>query len=210
MRSVTWTPRCTYREKMTIRDALSITLKPMLIAVTAAVIIRVTCFQLFSIPSKSMAPTLLPGDQIVVTPYRLPFSHEPRRGDVVVFRHPADGRFLVKRIVGLPGDYVEISGTTVRVNGAPLEEPYAANMSDELLHGPEIVPADAYFVLGDNRSDSVDSRVWGAIAHESLVGRVRAILWSAGSPENTLLAEAESRSATRAETNAVRLFRPVH
>lgn len=177
---------------MTPSEVFRIALRPVVVAITAAVIIRASCFQLFSIPSSSMSPTLLPGDQIVVTPYRLPFNAEPERGDIVVFRHPADGRYLVKRIVAVPGDHIEIAGRQVKVNGRTVAEPYVGTHDEDVAIGPEILPGGAYYVLGDNRANSVDSRVWGSLARETIVGEVRGILWSVAETDQPI-ASAETR-----------------
>jgi signal peptidase I len=108
--------------------------------------------RIYAIPSASMAPTLLAGDRIVVTPYH----STPQRGDIVVFHAPASSdELMVKRIAGTPGDAVEAGAGLVVV-----------------------VPAGCYFVLGDNRQDSFDSRNWGVLPRERIVGRARMVLWS--------------------------------
>ena len=95
----------------------------------------------------------------------------PRRGDIVVFRFPGDtSRDFVKRVVGVPGDTVEIKSGEVFVNGAPLHEPYVINR-DRGNEGPVAVPEESYYVLGDNRRASQDSRDWGTVPAENIVGR---------------------------------------
>lgn len=155
-----------------------IILQPLFLGLLAAIIVRVTILQAYSIPSDSMRPTLERGDHILVTPAA--WGREIQRGDVVVFRNPGVGTgFFVKRVIALEGEHLEIRDGRVRIEGRVLEEPY-------LEDGPtaetlaEIVPAGHFFVLGDLRSDSIDSRVWGGLPQENVVGRARMIFWSAG------------------------------
>ena len=126
-------------------------LQPLGIALALAFAAR-AAVHIYAIPSASMAPTLQVGDHIVVTPYR----GAPARGDVIVFRAPQSGdELMVKRIAGTPGDAVDAgAGRTV------------------------IVPAGCVFVIGDNRQDSFDSRNWGPLPRDLIVGRARLVLWS--------------------------------
>ncbi len=132
-------------------------------------------FHLVRVEGVSMAPTLNGGDLALVTllDYRL---GEPRRGDVVECRFPGrDGAYL-KRLIGLPGDTVEIRGGRVHIDGAPLSEPYATGpMEDYRVE----LGADEYLVLGDNRPESYDSRAedMGPISREDFLGRARCALW---------------------------------
>ena len=97
--------------------------------------------------------------------------HPPRRGDVIVFRFPRDpSRDFVKRVIGLPGDVVEIRRGVVFVNGQPLDEPYITKRSIDSM-APVRVPPGGYFVLGDNRASSNDSRDWGILPAENIIGR---------------------------------------
>jgi len=138
--------------------------QPILMAFVMAIGVR-SAVRLYAIPSSSMAPTLNAGDHIVVTPYR---SAAPQRGDVIVFHSPLNSdELLVKRIAGVPGDLVQAR------------------------EGRLIVPSDCYFVLGDNRANSFDSRNWGVLARSLIVGRARLVLWSSGA------------------ARAARLFRPI-
>jgi signal peptidase I len=131
--------------------ALRLILTPLAIALALAFAAR-TAVRIYSIPSASMEPTLRAGDHIVVTPYH----SAPQRGDVIVFRAPASSdELMVKRIAGTPGDAVEAGAGRVVV-----------------------VPAGCYFVVGDNRRDSFDSRNWGVLPRELIVGRARLVLWS--------------------------------
>ncbi|MFA6957885.1 MAG: signal peptidase I [Thermoanaerobaculia bacterium] len=142
--------------------------------VSAAIAARLAVAEIYRVPSRSMEPSLAPGDQVVVT--RLHRSDEPRRGEVVVFEGD-DGRAWIKRVIGLPGDSVAIDGVRVIVNGTTLAEPYALG-DPAAAKSTHVVPAGHYFVLGDNRAHSDDSRSWGFVARESLRGRARVICWS--------------------------------
>jgi signal peptidase I len=167
------------------RFLIRIFLVPLALAVGIAILLRLTVFQVFSIPSASMAPTLIAGDQILVTPYRLPFASDPARGDVVVFRSANGEAFVVKRVIAMPGDHVEIRQSHVKLNGRTLAEPYARSQYAIGEFGPDIIPAGSVFVLGDNRADSIDSRAFGPVARETIVGKVRCVLWSSD-PERHL------------------------
>jgi signal peptidase I len=149
--------------------------EPLILAVVLAFAARASV-RLFSIPSESMIPGLQVGDRIVVTPYR--FS-EPSRGDVIVFQAPANANeLIVKRIVALPGDVIDTRAGSVRIGGHTLAEPYLARPASTGAIEAQIVPADSYFVMGDNRDRSYDSRHWGALPRGLVIGRARMILWS--------------------------------
>lgn len=141
------------------RSRLRTLLTRLLAFVVVLVVVRGTLFDVYRVPSGSMRPTLAEGDRIIVNHLayglRVPFAArplatwaEPERGDVVVFRSPADGRTFVKRVMGLPGDQIDVGGASVQV------------------------PAGHYFVLGDNRGASVDSRWFGCVDGRRIVGRV--------------------------------------
>ena len=103
--------------------------------------------------------------------------HEPRRGEVIVFRYPQDPtRDFVKRVIGLPGETVEIHRGTVKIDGVALEEPYLVERDLSSL-GPTLVPPESYFVIGDNRNGSSDSRHWGPVPLENIVGKVLVRYW---------------------------------
>lgn len=176
----------------------------MLAAVLVALFFRTWVVEAFNIPSGSMEPGLLPGDHIVVDKFRYGRSagpwgrllpgREPARGDVVVFRSPAEpARDLVKRFVGLPGELIEISGKHLLVDGAPLAERYAVHRDPDVLprsadvpkalatrdhFGPVRLGAGEYLALGDNRDDSQDSRVFGPVPRSHLKGRAVLVYWS--------------------------------
>lgn len=123
-------------------------------------------------PISRFIPFFDPGDD----PVRYLFRH-PRRGDVVVFRFPGNpDRTYIKRIIGEPGDTVEVKGGTVYIDGAPLDEPYIVTKAN-YTYGPEEVPAKHYFVLGDNRNNSRDSRSWGFLPEDNIIGQAWLSYW---------------------------------
>lgn len=125
--------------------------------------------QAFWIPSGSMIPTLMPGDRVLVAKFWYRFA-EPKRGQIVVFRYPLDPtRDFVKRLIALPGESVEIKNGIVYINGEVLEEPYVKNR-DFLSMEKTIVPREQYFMMGDNRPNSQDSRFWGFVPRNYLLG----------------------------------------
>ncbi len=155
--------------------------------VAVFLVIRPFLGEPFSIPSPSMHNTLLEGDRIIVTKlaYRM---GRPQRGDVVVFKSPPEAHSdevdFVKRLIGLPGDTINISGNKVWINGKPLNEPYVP----ELMRGPPYpdsnaptppykVPPGHYFMMGDNRNQSLDSRYWGYLDGSRIKGRAIRIFW---------------------------------
>lgn len=169
-------PSRSLRNLVTHKSAFRLIVEPLAIAVVLALFVRAT-FGLYVIPSSSMAPTLVAGDHIVATPYR--FGSRPSRGDVIVFRSPRSAdELMIKRVVGAPGDLVETRGGRVIVRGHAIPESYVAAQATTGFISPQIVPADCYFVLGDNRDDSLDSRSWGVLPRAFVLGRARMILWS--------------------------------
>lgn len=149
----------------------------LVIAIVLAAVIRFFIFQPFYIPSSSMEPTLVPGDRIIVNKFLYRFT-EPARGDVVVFKYPKDPkRDFIKRIVGLPGDTLEIRNSMLYVNGELVEEPYLSPGITFPDFGPVQIPADAYYTFGDNRNNSEDSRFWGEVPAENMLGKAVVIYW---------------------------------
>jgi signal peptidase I len=146
-------------------------------ALLAAELARTFVAQPYTVASTSMEPELEDGDRLVVNKLVYELG-DPRRGDVVAFHSTGgdDGsRTLVKRVVGVAGDVVEAREGSVRVNGVAIEEPWA--LGDTAAFGPIQVPEETLFVLGDNREVSVDSRVFGAIAVDTVVGRIDVVIW---------------------------------
>ena len=140
------------------------TIETVFWALVLALILRTFVIQAFWIPSGSMIPTLEVGDRVLVLKfwYAMP-KVEPKRGQIAVFKYPVDPRRdFVKRIIGLPGDKVEIRNGTVYVNDKEVFEPYVKN-KDTFDMLPETVPEKSYFCLGDNRPNSQDGRFWGFV-----------------------------------------------
>ena len=123
-----------------------------------------------------MLPTLKPGDRIFANKFIYRFR-EPRRQEIIVFKWPVDPkRRFIKRLIGLPGDRVKIVEGQVYVNDKPLEEDYTLERS--YTDFPEVkVPKGHYFMLGDNRNNSEDSRFWGFVPQENIVGKAFVIFW---------------------------------
>lgn len=178
----------------------------LLVAVLLAAYARTFLVQPFRIPSSSMAPALVAGDQLLVNRFvfgptlwswesRLLPVRPPRRGDVVVFRYPRDPRIpYVKRLLGVPGESVKLRRRALFIDGAALDERGYAHHTAPAAYadavpvdpfygrrddfGPATVPAASYFVLGDNRELSADSRFWGFVPRSLLLGRAFAVYWS--------------------------------
>lgn len=124
----------------------------------------------------SMQPGLKNGEYVLVNKVAYVF-HAPERGDVIVFEWPVDTtKNLIKRVIGLPGDKIVITGSTVTVDGVTLNEPYISspqNFSGKVIN----VPANDYFVMGDNRPDSDDSRDWGFLPRNYIIGKAVMVYW---------------------------------
>jgi signal peptidase I len=127
------------------------------------------------VESISMQPTLYPGDYVIVNRLAYRFSGVPKRGDVIVFRYPPDPTSIpfIKRIIGLPGDQVHITGGKVYINGELMFEPYLQVTTNQ--GGDWSVPAGQLFVMGDNRNNSRDSRDWGYVPLGNVIGRAEVI-----------------------------------
>ncbi|MGD1864843.1 MAG: signal peptidase I [Phormidesmis sp.] len=153
------------------------------IALTIAIFVRFFIAEPRFIPSPSMVPTLAVGDRLLVekVSYHL---HPPTRGDIVVFEPPPQlqeygyqaSQAFIKRVVGLPGQKVQVSQGKVYVNGEPLAESYILE-APQYEMPPVTVPAGQLFVMGDNRNDSNDSHVWGFLPIENVIGRAALRFW---------------------------------
>jgi len=152
------------------------TLKTIFWAFVLALLLRTFVFEPFYIPSASMEPTLYPEDRILVSKVDYLFS-PPSRGDVIVFKYPLEPSVdYIKRIIGLPGEVIEIHNGLVFINGEALEENYIIQ-HEGYDFGPLRVPEGMYFVMGDNRNDSSDSRYWGPLDQSLIVGEAKVIYW---------------------------------
>src|SRR5919202_6445715 len=140
--------------------------------------VRPFVVEAFYIPSESMVPTLEISDRVFVNKFIYRF-HEPERGDIVVFRSAEGGEEdLIKRVVGVPGDQVEVRDGALFVNGERQEEPYVnREFPDDSFYGPTTVPQGKVFVMGDNRSNSRDSRFFGPLPIENIEGEAFVIFW---------------------------------
>ena len=188
-------------KKSTIREYF----ESIVIAVILALFIRTFIVQAFKIPTGSMEENLLIGDHLLVNKFILGPTASPierallpigtiKRGDIVVFKYPEEpDRDFIKRVIGLPGESVEVREKKVYVNGTALDEPYAhyllpvstASEFHEVTsfdvrerYGPVTVPSGHYFVMGDNRDNSQDSRYWGFLPRDYVKGKALVIYWS--------------------------------
>jgi len=213
----------------TVPEALASLLRLLVIALFVITFV----LQPFLIPSESMERTLLVGDFLLfnkqvfapaggVGKWLLPYR-PVERGDIIIFHHPHPS-LLIKRVIGLPGDRVRIQNGKVFINGAPLDEPYAAfepappdsfrdnfpvrfypdprvdpdwwSQIVSLTHNGELlVPQDEYFVLGDNRNHSEDSRYWGFVQRQAIVARPLVIYFSLRRPSNTDVEQAAQQAS---------------
>ncbi|HEY2476144.1 MAG TPA: signal peptidase I [Candidatus Cybelea sp.] len=124
----------------------------------------------------SMEPHIHSGEYVLINTFAYRFA-APRRSDIVAFRHEGDDRqVFIKRVVGLPGDTIRVDRGRVYVNGTKLDEPYVRD-SDDRSFAQVVVPQNAVYVLGDNRSNSEDSRFFGAVSDDRLIGRAIAGVW---------------------------------
>jgi len=171
----------------------------IVIAILIAVFIRTFIVQAFKIPSGSMKPTLEIGDHILVNKLsygiKIPFlrktlipTGEPNRGDIAVFIYPVDqSKDFIKRVIGVGGDVIEIKNKKVFVNGTVISDHYAVHNEEVIFpksiqprdnFGPVKVPEGTIFCMGDNRDQSYDSRFWGFVRLEDVIGKAFIIYWS--------------------------------
>ncbi|RYD02744.1 hypothetical protein N752_23475 [Desulforamulus aquiferis] len=163
----------TTTKKSVIREML----ESVVIAVLLAAVIRLFILEPFFIPSGSMEPNLMVGDRIIVSKVTYLVT-DPSPGDIVVFKFPLDpSRNFVKRLIAQGGDTVEIKDSVLYVNDQPVSEDYLPKGLTFQDFGPQAVPQDHYFMLGDNRNNSDDSRVWGFLDEELIVGKAEVIYW---------------------------------
>lgn len=156
-------------------------LRDLILSVLLAFIVIVFLYQPVQVEGTSMMPHLENHERIFINKFMYRFR-PISRGDVVVFRYPLDpSKSYIKRVIGLPGDTVSIRDGRVMVNGKPLSEPYIApNYLDDQSYAPVKVEANHYFVLGDHRSSSNDSRVWGTVDRQYIYGKAVLVYWPLG------------------------------
>jgi signal peptidase I len=225
--------------KSTVREYA----ESIVIAVILALFVRTWVVQAFKIPTGSMENNLLIGDHLLVNKFvfgptvgRIDRALLPirdiRRGDVIVFKYPDEpDRDFIKRVIGLPGETLELRAKKVYINGQPLDEPYVhflqpASEAQEITSfdvrenfRPVTVPAGYYFVMGDNRDNSQDSRYWGFLPQHYVKGRALMIYWSYESGREDYLDEGVGATAKRlfsvvthffTKTRWERLFHLIH
>jgi signal peptidase I len=214
----------------------------IVIAVILALFVRTWVVQAFKIPTGSMENNLLIGDHLLVNKFVfgptaggleravLPIR-EIRRGDIVVFKFPNEPeRDFIKRVIGLPGDTLELRNKKVFINGVPLDEPYvhflepasegeSTSFDVRERYGPVRVPPEQYFVMGDNRDNSQDSRYWSFLPAHYVKGRALMIYWSYESEREDYLDAGAGASVRRmfsvvthffTKTRWERLFQRIH
>lgn len=168
----------------------------LIVALILAFIIRSFVVQAFKIPSGSMLQTLQIGDHLLVTKFaygiKIPFTNSmiferegPERADIIVFEFPEDpSKDFIKRVVAVPGDVVEIREKKLFLNGEEQHESYIQHVDTSTTvprrdnFGPVMVPENKYFVLGDNRDESYDSRFWGFVERDTIAGKALILYWS--------------------------------
>ena len=161
----------------------------LLVALLLALVIRTFVVQAFKIPSESMLQTLLVGDHLLASKFaygvKIPFTNhyvykgtDPQRGEIIIFEYPNDPSVdYIKRIVGVPGDVIEVRGKQLFRNGEAVKEGYIRFTQPDRIEpvrdnfGPVTVPEGKYFVMGDNRDNSLDSRFWGFVPDRNIVGK---------------------------------------
>ncbi len=179
------------------------------VAVILALFVRTFVVQAFKIPTGSMEPNLLIGDHLLVNKFNfaptlagvesMVLPIDPiRRGDIIVFKYPEEPeRDFIKRTIGLPGETLELRNKKVFINSMPLDEPYVhylfppgeenpADFDVRMTYGPVTVPAGHYFMMGDNRDNSQDSRYWGFLPREYVKGKALFVYFSFGDEQGGL------------------------
>lgn len=147
------------------------------IAIILAVVIRLFLIEPFGVISGSMEPTLMVNDRMLVSKVNY-YVQEPKRGDIVLFKYPLDKkRNFVKRLIAVGGETVAAKNSKLYVNGQQVPEEYLPRGLKFADFGPVVVPADSYFMMGDNRNNSSDSREWGFVPKDLVVGKAIVIYW---------------------------------
>lgn len=165
------------------------------LTIVIPVIMRIYVVQAFKIPAASMMPTLMVGDHILVDKTKQA-RESAKKGDLIIFRFPKDReKIFVKRIIAVGGDKIESKDKNIYINGVLIEEPYVQHVEKNIISeavnprdnfGPYVVPENKIFVMGDNRDQSNDSRYWGYVSKEDVLGKVLKIYWSWDIVNNTV------------------------
>ena len=161
--------------KAFIRD----TLVTIILAIVIFLVVQNTA-QVSIVIGSSMEPDLHDGQRLIVNKVAYYFG-KPQRGDIVVFRLPTNPNSIpfIKRVIGLPGETIEIKAGVVYINGSPLNEPYIKEAANYTIP-KEKIPAGSYFVLGDNRNNTSDSHIWGTVPRENVMGKATLSIWPPG------------------------------
>jgi len=196
------------RKDRTSKSKVQEYIEAIIIAILIAVVIRTFVVQAYKIPSRSMVPTLLVGDHLLVNKFiygvKIPVIRrllipvtDPKRGDIIVFIYPNDRtKDYIKRVIGVAGDKIEIKNKNIFINDRPYKDSFGI-YSDNMIYpviiqprdnfGPVTVPAGSLFVMGDNRDESADSRFWGFVDLKDVEGKALIIYWSWNSDEHDSL-----------------------
>lgn len=182
------------KKKSLIREYV----EALAIALALAFLIRAFVVQAFKIPSESMLDTLQVGDHLLASKFaygvKLPFTNkyiyegpDPERGDIIIFQYPNDPSVdYIKRVIGVPGDTIEVRQKQLYRNGQPVKEDFIRHTDPNGIerirddYGPVTVPEGKYFVMGDNRDNSLDSRFWGFVDKSAIRAKAWRIYWSWG------------------------------
>jgi len=179
---------------LSLRHEIRVWTRDLLIAIGLALVIIVFLYQPVKVEGTSMAPLLSDQERIFINKfvYRFEAIH---RGDVVVFWYPLDrSKSFIKRVIALPGETVTIRQGVVMVNGVVVPEPYVPPQYEDVSdYGPQRVPADSYFVMGDHRISSNDSRVFGPVPSQFIYGRAVFAYWPVDHFGSLAMTEAESK-----------------
>src|ERR1700686_3421947 len=179
---------------LSLRHEIRVWTRDLLIAIGLALVIIVFLYQPVKVEGTSMAPLLSDQERIFINKfvYRFEAIH---RGDVVVFWYPLDrSKSFIKRVIALPGETVSIRQGVVTVNGTVVPEPYVPPQYEDVSdYGPQRVPADSYFVMGDHRISSNDSRVFGPVPSQFIYGRAVFAYWPVDHFGSLAMTEAESK-----------------
>lgn len=154
--------------------------RDLFLSVLIAIVVILFLYQPVKVEGTSMTPSLQDDERIFINKFIYRFGiSDIDRGDTVVFLYPNDiTKSYIKRVIGIPGDSVEIDDGTVIVNGKAIPEPYVADYNrDQITMARRVVPPDQYFVLGDHRSSSNDSRAWGWVPRQYIYGKAVFVYW---------------------------------